>query len=74
MVFQKTSPKESVFDQFVSAVLLLVIVYVFVGFLLMLTWNYVIPYLFGLPKVNYLQAVALLIVALTLIKHNGVSS
>lgn len=36
---------------------------------LMLTWNYVIPYLFSLPTINIFQAGALYILSMLLFKY-----
>jgi len=35
-----------------------------------LCWNYVIPYIFGLPTINYLQALALVVVTKLLFAVN----
>ena len=43
------------------------------GLLLMFAWNYVMPYLFKLPEIGFLQAFALVLVANALIKGHIVS-
>lgn len=30
-----------------------------IGAIVMVTWNYTIPYIFGLPKISYVQAILL---------------
>lgn len=42
----------------------------FIGWILSFSWNYVMPELFGLPKINIAKAWALLIVSSMLIKSD----
>lgn len=43
------------------------------GLLLMVAWNYVMPYLFKLPEIGFIQAYALVLVANALIKGHIIS-
>jgi len=49
---------ENYFD-FLFTMLLIVLMYFIVPFIITWAWNYVIPYLFGLPHIDWTKAFAL---------------
>jgi len=58
----------------VGVIVLIVAILAIVPFVLMVAWNIIMPYLFGLPAIDFIQALALYIVSKTLltgINYNG---
>lgn len=58
----------------VAIIALSIIVIPIHAFILKLAWNYVVPKLFGLPKIGFWQALALVIVSRILIKSSHTST
>lgn len=54
---------------YLTGLIILILVLFFIGpFLTMITWNFVMPYLFNLPTINFWMAMAIDYLAATLFK------
>jgi len=51
----------------VGVIVSIVAILAIISFVLMVAWNIIMPYLFGLPTIDFVQALALFVVAKTLL-------
>lgn len=49
---------------------LVIVMILVIGTIWMWCWNYVVPHVFGLPKIGWLQAICLIILCETLGSHH----
>lgn len=64
--FEKLFAVGGILGVLAVVVIIVAIVLAIVPFVLMLAWNTVIPYVFNLPKIDFIQALALWVVAFIL--------
>ena len=58
-----------------TGLIVLILVLFFIGpFLTMVAWNYVMPYLFGFPTINFWMAMAINFLATTLFRSYNYNS
>lgn len=65
--------KEAIWTAIIT--ILIAIVFIILGAIIfMICWNYVMPYLFGLPTITYIHALCLMTVAKLLLSTSSSSS
>lgn len=65
--------KEAIWTAIIT--ILIAIVFIILGAIIfMICWNYVMPYLFGLPTITYIHALCLMSVAKLLLPTSSSSS
>lgn len=65
--------KEAIWTAIIT--ILIAIVFIILGAIIfMICWNYVMPYLFGLPTITYIHALCLMTVAKLLLPTSSSSS
>lgn len=62
------------FIEYSIAIIIVAIFFVVEGLIVAWCWNYIMPYLFGLPTINYIQALVLELLGIALFKNSSVST
>jgi len=72
-IFKQMKMKNS-FETFAAIIGVIAIVIVILGYPLMLLWNWLMPFIFGLPEITFWQAIGLNLLSTILFKSTTIKS